>query len=169
MQRWIWIALFSMTFAELGQAQSNGTSHATTTEETAVKSSANSYFVLGATPKQEAILRAQIEVMHPEVLPLRVIFVPHWKYLGTTKTFQLHVPTGYTSALFSHLPSRTVFIDADRYQSDDSLGYWMAHELGHLATNSSKESDAEKGARELRKRLEEWRKRAAQKTLTPAS
>ena len=169
MQRWIWIALFSMTFAELGQAQSNGKSNGMTTEETAVKSSANSYFVLGATPKQEAILRAQIEVMHPEVLPLRVIFVPHWKYLDTTKTFQLHVPTGYTSALFSHLPSRTVFIDADRYQSDDSLGYWMAHELGHLATNSSKESDAEKGARELRKRLEEWRKRAAQETLTPAS
>ena len=169
MQRWIWIALFSMTFAELGQAQSNGTSHAMTTEETVARSSANGYFVLGATPKQEAILRAQIEVMHPEVLPLRVIFVPHWKYLDTTKTFQLHVPTGYTSALFSHLPSRTVFIDADRYQSDDSLGYWMAHELGHLATNSSKESDAEKGARELRKRLEEWRKRAAQKTLTPAS
>jgi len=140
-----------------------------TTEETAVKSSANSYFVLGATPKQEAILRAQIEVMHPEVLPLRVIFVPHWKYLDTTKTFQLHVPTGYTSALFSHLPSRTVFIDADRYQSDDSLGYWMAHELGHLATNSSKESDAEKGARELRRRLEDWRKRAAQATPTPAS
>ncbi len=169
MQRWIWIALFSMTFAELGQAQSNGTSHAMTTEETVARSSANGYFVLGATPKQEAILRAQIEVMRPEVLPLRVIFVPHWKYLDTTKTFQLHVPTGYTSALFSHLPSRTVFIDADRYQSDDSLGYWMAHELGHLATNSSKESDAEKGARELRKRLEEWRKRAAQKTLTPAS
>ena len=169
MQRWIWIALFSMTFAELGQAQSNGTSHAMTTEETVARSSANGYFVLGATPKQEAILRAQIEVMRPEVLPLRVIFVPHWKYLDTTKTFQLHVPTGYTSALFSHLPSRTVFIDADRYQSDDSLGYWMAHELGHLATNSVKESDAEKGARELRKRLEEWRKRAAQKTLTPAS
>ncbi len=169
MQRWIWIALFSMTFAELGQAQSNGTSHAMTTEETVARSSANGYFVLGATPKQEAILRAQIEVMHPEVLPLRVIFVPHWKYLDTTKTFQLHVPTGYTSALFSHLPSRTVFIDADRYQSDDSLGYWMAHELGHLATNSSKEGDAEKGARELRKRLEEWRKRAAQATPTPAS
>ena len=169
MQRWIWIALFSMTFAELGQAQSNGTSHAMTTEETVARSSANSYFVLGATPKQEAILRAQIEVMHPEVLPLRVIFVPHWKYLDTTKTFQLHVPTGYTSALFSHLPSRTVFIDADRYQSDDSLGYWMAHELGHLATNSSKESDAEKGARELRRRLEDWRTRAAQATPTPAS
>jgi len=158
-----------MAFAELGQAQTNGTSHPVTTEETVVRSTANSYFVLGATPKQEAILRAQIEAMHPEALPLRIIFVPHWKYSNTTKTFQLHVPTGYTSALFTHLPSRTVFIDADRYQSDDSLGYWMAHELGHLATNSPKESDAEKGARALRKRLEDWRTRAAQATPTPAS
>jgi hypothetical protein len=169
MERWIFVALALMGFAELGQGQSNGKPNPVTTEESAVKSLANSYFVLGATPKQEALLRAQIEAMHPDVLPLRILFVPHWKYVDTTKAFQLHVPAGYTSALFTHLPSRTVFIDADRYQSDDSLGYWMAHELGHLSTNSVKESDAEKGARELRKRLGEWRTRAAQKTLTPAS
>jgi hypothetical protein len=158
-----------MGFAELGRGQSNGKSNPVTTEETAVKSSANSYFVLGATPKQEALLRAQIEAMHPDLLPSRIIFVPHWKYVATTKTFQLHVPAGYTSAMFSHLPSRTVFIDSDRYINDDSLGYWMAHELGHLATNSVKESDAERGARELRKRLEEWRTRTAQATPAPLS
>jgi hypothetical protein len=169
MKRWIFVALVLMGFSELGQGQSNGNSNPISTEETAANSSAKSYFVLGATAKQEALLRAQIEAMHPDILPLRVILVPHWKYVDTTKSFQLHVPAGYTSAMFSHLPSRTVFIDADRYQSDDSLGYWMAHELGHLSTNSVKETDAEKGARELRKRLEEWRKRAAQKTLTPAS
>ena len=53
----------------------------------------------------------------------------------------------------AHLPSRSVFIDSDRYVSDDSLGYWLAHELGHLATNSANESDANKAAREYRKRL----------------
>jgi hypothetical protein len=158
-----------MGFAELGRGQSNGKSNPVTTEEAAVKSSANSYFVLGATAKEEALLRAQIETMHPDVLPLRIILVPHWKYVDTTKTFQLHVPTGYTSAMFTHLPSRTVFIDADRIMNDNSLGYWMAHELGHLATNSVKESDAEKGARELRKRLEEWRTRTAQATPAPPS
>jgi hypothetical protein len=46
--------------------------------------------------------------MQPEILPLRIVFVPHWKYLDTAKTFRLHVPTGYTSAMFTHLPSRTV-------------------------------------------------------------
>ena len=169
MKRWIFTALVLMGFAELGRGQSNGNSNPTTLEATAAKSLANSYFVLGATAKQEALLRAQIEAMHPDVLPLRILFLPHWKYVDTTRTFQLHVPTGYTSGMFTHLPSRTVFIDADRYINDDSLGYWMAHELGHLVTNSVKESDAEKGARELRKRLKAEKKRAAQETRTPAS
>jgi len=124
-------------------------------EATAPEPSANSYTILGATPEQEALVRTQIRVMQPGVYPLRVLFVPHWKYLDTARTFRLHVPTGYTSAMFTHLPSRTVFIDTDRYINDDSLGYWMAHELGHLVTNSSKESDADKAAREYRKRLKD--------------
>jgi Zn-dependent peptidase ImmA (M78 family) len=70
------------------------------------------------------------------------------------------VPTGYNSALFTHLPSRTVFIDADRY-FDESLGYWLAHELGHLVTNSAKEEDAEKAAKEFRRRLKEALKHEA--------
>lgn len=91
MKRWIFVALVLMGFAELGQGQSNGKPSPTTvtTEDAAAKYSANTYFVLGATPKQEALLRAQIEAMRPDLLPLRIIFVPHWKYLVTTKAFQL--------------------------------------------------------------------------------
>lgn len=100
--------------------------------------------------------------MHAEILPLRIVFVPHWKYLDTARTFRLHVPKGYTSAMFTNLPSRTVFIDTDRYINDDAVGYWMAHELGHLATNSAKESDAEKAAGPFRARLKESAKLAAQ-------
>ena len=62
--------------------------------------------------------------------------------------------------MFTHLPSRSVFIDSDRYVSDDSLGYWVAHELGHLTANSASESDATKAARNYRKRLNDARKRA---------
>jgi hypothetical protein len=127
-------------------------------EATTPVPSANSYTVLGATPDQEALVRGQICVMQPEVYPLRVLFVPHWKYIDTTRIFLLHVPAGYTSAMFTHLPSRSVFIDADRYVSNDSLGYWMAHELGHLAANSASESDADKAARQYRKRLKDARK-----------
>ena len=38
---------------------------------------------------------------------------------------------GYTNAVFTHLPSRTLFID--RYINDKSLSYRLAHELGRLA------------------------------------
>ena len=127
-------------------------------ETTATEPSANSYTVIGATAEQEALVRAQIRVMQPEVYPLRVLFVPHWKYIDTARAFRLHVPAGYTSAMFTHLPSRSVFIDSDRYVSDDSLGFWVAHELGHLAANSASENDADKAAREYRKRLKDARK-----------
>ena len=131
-------------------------------ETTATEPSANSYTVIGATAEQEALVRAQIRVMQPEVYPLRVLFVPHWKYIDTARAFRLHVPAGYTSAMFTHLPSRSVFIDSDRYVSDDSLGFWVAHELGHLAANSASENDADKAAREYRKRLKDARKPGVQ-------
>jgi len=154
----IWTTLFSLTVAQLAWGQTSGNSKLVNTEGTAPETSATSYTVIGATPKQEALVRAQIQVMQPDVYPLRVLFVPHWKYMETARIFRLHVPAGYTSAMFTHLPSRSVFIDSDRYVSDDSLGYWVAHELGHLAANSTRESDADKAAREYRKRLKDAHK-----------
>jgi hypothetical protein len=152
----IWTTLLSVTMAQFAWGQTNG--KLVNTDGTGPETSANIYAVIGATPKQEALVRAQIQVMQPDVYPLRVLFVPHWKYIETARIFRLHVPAGYTSAMFTHLPSRSVFIDSDRYVSDDSLGYWVAHELGHLTTNSTRESDADKAAREYRKRLKEARK-----------
>lgn len=119
--------------------------------------SADGYTVFNATPTQEAVLRAQIRLMHPNVLPLRVFFVPHWKYLAAARDFHLHVPTAYGSLMFTHLPSKTIFIDNDRYMGEDWLGYWIAHELGHLAKNNAREDDAEKAAHEYRKRLKQAR------------
>lgn len=150
--------------ADFGEAQTNGSSTPSNTEAVAPipERMAESYTVIGATPAQEAALRTQIRLMHPEVLPLRVFFVPHWKYLDTARIFRLHVPTGYGSLMFTHLGSRTVFIDNDRYQGEEWLGHWMAHELGHLKTNSAKESDAEHAAREFRRRLEDARKISAE-------
>lgn len=153
--------LLLFAFSQYGWGQTNGASKEVSREEAAPSPSQNNYAVIGATPRQETLLRAQIQVMNAEILPLRIVSVPHWKYLDTAKTFHLHVPAGYTSSMFTHLPSRTVFIDTDRYINDDSLGYWMAHELGHLATNSAKESDAEKAAGPFRARLKESAKLAA--------
>jgi hypothetical protein len=119
----------------------------------------DSFVVIAATPTEEALLRAQVRVMAPDVLPLRVVFVPHWKYLDNARVMHLHLPTGYTSVMFTHLPSRTVFIDHDRYMAG-GLGHWMAHELGHLTTNSVREDDAEKAAATFRKRLKEAARQA---------
>src|SRR5713101_1905615 len=154
----IWTTLFLATSAQFAWGQTNGSAKLASSEATAPEPSANSYTVLGATPEQEALVRAQIQVMQPDVYPLRVLFVPHWKYIDAARTFHLHVPAGYTSKLFTHLPSRSVFIDGDRYINDDSLGYWVAHELGHLATNSVSEDAADKAARDYRKRLKDARK-----------
>jgi hypothetical protein len=136
----IWLALVFVTTASAGWTQ-------TLTDET-------SYTVQGATPEREATLRRQIQVMHPPVLPYRIRFVPHWQYLNASRVYQLHVPRGMTSKMFTHLPSRSVFVDEDRYMGEEWLGHWMAHELGHLATNSTKEEDAERVAREYRIRLQ---------------
>jgi hypothetical protein len=154
----IWTVLLMLGFAQFGRGQTNGNARVVSEDAIAPEPSANSYTVLGATPEQEALVRAQIRIIQPDVYPLRVLFVPHWKYIDTARTFRLHVPAGYTSTMFTHLPSRSVFIDNDRYVSDDSLGYCIAHELGHLAANSASENAADKAAHEYRKRLKDARK-----------
>src|SRR5262249_24259725 len=151
------LVLLFLGFAQLSWGQTKDSTSVVSEGETAATFSPNTYAVLGATPKQEALVRSQIQTMQPAVLPLRVVFVPHWKYVDNTRVFHLHVPTGYTSGLFTHLPSRTVFVDADRYIKDESLGYWLAHDLGHLPTNSAKEDDAEGAAKGLRRRLKDSR------------
>ena len=115
------------------------------------------FWVFGASAEQEAVVRSQIQVMQPEVLPMRIFFVPHWKYVSAAKAFRLRVPKDMSSVMFTHLPSRTVFIDNGRYLGAEWLGYWMAHELGHLAANSVDERLADKAARLFRKRLQETR------------
>ena len=151
------LVLLFLGFAQPSWGQTKDSTSVVSEGETAPAFSTNTYAVLGATPQQEALVRSQIQTMQPAVLPLRVVFVPHWKYADDTRVFHLHVPTGYTSALFSHLPSRTVFVDADRYINDESLGYWLAHELGHLVTNSAREDDAERAAKALRRHLKDSR------------
>lgn len=111
------------------------------------------YTVQGTTPEREWLLRAQIEAMQPAVPPSRIIFMPHWKYVYATKMYHLHVPTGMISRMFTHLPSRSVYIDDDSYAGTDWLGHWMAHELGHLEHNNANEGQAEKAAAKYRRRL----------------
>jgi len=68
--------------------------------------------------------------------------------------YHLDVPTVMTIKMFTHLASRSVYIDADLYGGDNWLGHWMAHELGHLERNNADENEAEKAAATYRRRLE---------------
>lgn len=155
--------LAHLTYAQTNDANSGRKRVAPATAlATPLEPSSDGYTVFNATAEQEAALRDRIRLMRPSILPLRVFFVPHWKYLAAARDFHLHVPTGYSSLMFTHLPSRTIFIDNDRYAGEDWLGHWIAHELGHLAKNSTKEDDAEKAAREFRKRLETVRSQSRQ-------
>src|SRR5260370_37660728 len=122
----VWTTLFLVTIAQFAWGQTSGNANLVSAEATAPEPSANSYTVLGATPEQEALVRAQIRVMQPDVYPLRVLFVPHWKYIDTARMFHLHVPSGYTSAILTHLPSPSVFIHSYRYVTESSLAYWVA-------------------------------------------
>jgi len=147
------VAVFFLGFLPVSWGQTNAESSLVKGENARPDSSSAAYVVFGATADQEAVLRSQIQVMQPEVSPLRVFFVPHWKYVDAARIFRLRVPAGMSSVMFAHLPSRTIFIDSDRYLGDDWLGYWMAHELGHLTTNSVNELVADKAVSEFRKRL----------------
>ena len=145
MRRRILPGLLCLELAVGGWGQTSGKSELGTDRvEAAYKTSATSYTIHGATPRQEAVLRAQIQIMQPDVFPRRVILVPHWQYIYAVKMYHLHVPIGMASRMFTHLASRSVFIDIDHYEEDDSLDYWMAHELAHLAADSADENDAER-------------------------
>jgi hypothetical protein len=156
------LSLLLMALVETTSAQDLAGTEATPTPAgDKLEAAATEYTVRGGTPEQESVLRAQIRMMQPSVLPLRITFVPHAQYLYAARMFLLRVPRGMVSLMFTHLASRSVFIDSDRYWNDDSLGYWIAHELGHLATNSAREDEAERAARDYRRRLKDARKRDA--------
>jgi hypothetical protein len=148
----IWLVVLWLAVVAVGNAeQIAGTK--SISASTAPSSGGLAYTVQGTTPERERVLRSQIVAMQPAVLPYRILFVRHWQYLYAAKVCHLHVPTGMTSKMFTHLPSRSVYIDADFYGGDNWLGHWMAHELGHLEKNNADENEAEKAAAQYRRRL----------------
>jgi hypothetical protein len=153
----IWSAAFWLMVAAIGAGQQIVASGvlsvnpASSIEEFA-------YTVQGASPERELLVRTQIQVMQPAVLPKRIVFLPHWQYIYATKVYHLHVPTGMSSKMFTHLPSRSIYVDTAFYGGADWLGHWMAHELGHLERNNADENEAEKCAATYRRRLEHTHK-----------
>lgn len=149
----IWSVGFWLMLAAIGEGQRSGASGLLPVNQ-ASSIEGFAYTVQGASPEREQLVRTQIQVMQPAVLPNRIVFVPHWQYIYATKMYHLHVPTGMSSKMFTHLPSRSVYVDTAFYGGADWLGYWMAHELGHLERNNADENEAEKSAATYRRRLE---------------
>jgi hypothetical protein len=73
----IWTTLFLVTIAQVAWGQTSTNPKLVKAEATSPEASVNSYTVLGATPEQETLVRAQIRIMQPDVYPQRVLFVPH--------------------------------------------------------------------------------------------
>jgi hypothetical protein len=147
-----WSVALWLFVGAVGQAQT-AEGAGSVTANNALPASNLTYSVQGTTADRERVLRSEIAAMQPAVLPYRVLFVPHWQYIYATKMYHLHIPPGMGSKMFTHLPSRSVYIDADLYGGDDWLGYWIAHELGHLEKNSADEHEAERAAAAYRRRL----------------
>jgi len=118
----IWTALFLATIAQVAWGQTSTNPKLVNAEVTSPEPSVNSYTVLGATSEQEALVRAQMRIMQPDVYPLRVLFVPHWKYVDTGRTFRSICRWIYQRYVHATYPAEACFIDSDRYVSDDSLG-----------------------------------------------
>jgi hypothetical protein len=66
----IWLVLILSGLSELIGGQANEHTKLAPNVVTAGEPSADSYLVLEATEHQESLLRAQIRLMHPQVLPL---------------------------------------------------------------------------------------------------
>jgi hypothetical protein len=71
--------LLLLGFTQFSWGQTNAAANLVSGDSPAATAPANSYVVFGASPQQEALVRAQIQIMQPAILPLRVFFVPHWK------------------------------------------------------------------------------------------
>ena len=153
MEQRTWVVLICLAMAPAAWTQTPATGGPCCEGDRSAGTSVPSYTIHGATPEQEFALRTEIQIMQPDLLPSRIVFMPHWQYVNAGRIYHLHVPTGMGSKMFTHLPSRTVYIDADLCGGDGWLGYWMAHELGHIATNSAREDDAERAAHKFREYL----------------
>jgi len=76
-----------LAFAEFTKAQMNGDSSNAETLAPISEAVTRSYTVFGATSLQETALRTQIRLMHPEILPLRIFFVPIGNTWMTLESF----------------------------------------------------------------------------------
>jgi hypothetical protein len=110
--------------------------------------------IIGATPLQQRFLTcvAQISADDLRDTPnsnerLTIVILEHHKFLETRDTFHAHK----TKLAFSSLQARRIYLSARMLGDFETLLRCITHELGHFATQSVYEGNAEIAADRFRK------------------
>jgi len=110
--------------------------------------------IIGATPRQEQFLNCVVQILADELGStansderITVVILEHQKFLETREAFHAQK----TKLAFSSLLARRIYLSARMFRDFETLLRCITHELGHFATQSVYEGNAELAADRLRK------------------
>lgn len=110
--------------------------------------------IIGATHEQEQFLSCVAEISADDLRNtphfnerLTVVILEHQKFLEIREAFHAHK----TKLAFSSLQARRIYLSARMFRDFETLLRCITHELGHFATQSVYEGNAELAAERLRK------------------
>ena len=110
--------------------------------------------IIGATQPQERFLTCVLHISDDDLREtpnsndrLTVVILEHQKFLETRGVFHAHK----TKLAFSSLLARRIYLSARVFRDFETLLRCITHELGHFATQSLYEGNAELAAERLRK------------------
>src|SRR5206468_11931627 len=113
------------------------------------------YVIIAATPQQERFLTcvAQISADDLRGTPpsderLTVVILEHHKFLEVREAFHAQK----TKLAFSSLQARRIYLSSRMFRDFETLLRCITHELGHFATQSAYEDQAERAAERMRQR-----------------
>jgi hypothetical protein len=110
--------------------------------------------IIGATQQQERFLTCVLHISDQELRDtpnsderLTVVILAHQKFLDIRGAFHSHK----TKLAFSSLLARRIYLSAGMFRDFETLLRCITHELGHFATQSVYEGNAEIAADRFRK------------------
>jgi hypothetical protein len=110
--------------------------------------------IIGATQQQERFLTCVVQMAAGELRDtsnsherLTVVILEHQKFLEIREAFHAH----QTKFAFSSLRARRIYLSSRVFRDFETLLRYITHELGHFATQSVYEGNAELAAERLRK------------------
>lgn len=110
--------------------------------------------IIGATQQQERFLACVVQISAADLRNtpdsnerMTVIVLEHQRFLELREAFHAHK----TKLAFSSLQARRIYLSARMFRDFETLLRCITHELGHFATQSLYEGNAELAAERLRK------------------